>query len=468
VIDAAGNIIQQTSVPRINQQLAAAGFSPVTQFHHDARKLDNGDFVLLSASERILTDVQGPGDVDVVGDMILVLDSNMQLKWVWDSFAHLDITRKAVLGETCLPGGQEGCPPVLLASIANDWTHGNTVSVAPDGNIIYSSRHQDLVYKIDYNNGTGTGNVLWRLGAGGDFTTDSKETYPWNSHQHDATFQSNGVFTIFDNGNTRVTNIGSGEQSRGQVMTIDETNHKVHYLLNQKLGVYSDALGSAQLLADGNYHFDAGMVVNGDSLTEVIDYSPSGKRMFAATSSQYIYRSFRMKSLYDMGTTAVSLANNNPITAKKSGATDGNSPATTVSMASNTSTNQTIASPSPAVDAFVTTVSTVPNPVAKRSVEASKISEVTLRPGDSKTSSIDTGFKSGSGSAGTFTANVSPDSPGLTVSFTSDSTSAGTPISAVILAQRSTVPGSYEITIRHYQGDASVTSKIHVNVLGRK
>ncbi len=31
-------------------------------------------------------------------------------------------------------------------------------------------RNQSWILKIDYANGTGTGNVLWKLGQDGDFT----------------------------------------------------------------------------------------------------------------------------------------------------------------------------------------------------------------------------------------------------------------------------------------------------------
>ena len=55
------------------------------------------------------------------------------------------------------------------AAKANDWTHGNSVSLTYDGNLIYSARHQDLVYKIAYANGAGDGHVIWKLGKDGDF-----------------------------------------------------------------------------------------------------------------------------------------------------------------------------------------------------------------------------------------------------------------------------------------------------------
>src|ERR1022692_3092406 len=76
----------------------------------------------------------------------------------------------------------------------------------------------------DYNNGTGTGNVLWLMGLGGAFAFNNiyADPYPWFSHQHDAEIYNTatGEFTVFDNGTTRVApppiGLGSGN-SRGMV-----------------------------------------------------------------------------------------------------------------------------------------------------------------------------------------------------------------------------------------------------------
>ena len=72
-----------------------------------------------------------------------------------------------------------GCATHYLAADANDWTHGNAVVETPDGALLYSCRHQDWLIKIDYANGVGSGDVIWRLGKEGDFTYDSTDPYPW-------------------------------------------------------------------------------------------------------------------------------------------------------------------------------------------------------------------------------------------------------------------------------------------------
>ena len=46
-------------------------------------------------------------------------------------------------------------------------------------------RNQDWVVKINYDSGEGNGDVLWRLGSGGDFKLVSPTPTLWFSHQHD-------------------------------------------------------------------------------------------------------------------------------------------------------------------------------------------------------------------------------------------------------------------------------------------
>jgi Arylsulfotransferase (ASST)/Arylsulfotransferase Ig-like domain len=79
--DLAGNILLETNAARVNQQLAAMGRNPIDAFHHEARELPNGGYLVLADTERILTNVQGPGPVDVIGDEILALGPNLEVLW---------------------------------------------------------------------------------------------------------------------------------------------------------------------------------------------------------------------------------------------------------------------------------------------------------------------------------------------------------------------------------------------------
>jgi hypothetical protein len=170
-IDLAGNPVRETNLAAVNAQLAALGHEPVHAFHHDVQRLADGTTVALAYTERTI-DVNGT-PTNYVGDMVIVLDSDFQVKWAWDAFDHLDVRRGPVLGEVVSAGSPE--PTAVVPRLpAVDWLHVNAVSLSPaDGNLIVSLRHQDWVIKIDYRNGAGDGHVIWRLGQGGDFTLNS-------------------------------------------------------------------------------------------------------------------------------------------------------------------------------------------------------------------------------------------------------------------------------------------------------
>jgi hypothetical protein len=336
-IDLAGNTIRETNTGVIQQELLAMGATdaqacnaiarpaPVGSaclgsFHHDAIRLPNGNTAFLCDIEKIFPPgTQGNSSglpVDIIGDIIVVVNQNWQAIWYFETFQHdsggtqLDISRPAVLGETCAIG-QQGCPPMLLlgpgiAAPANDWLHGNSLYYWPkDGSILYSSRHQDWVMKIDYNNGSGTGNILWRMGLDGDFLFNNinSDAYPWFSHQHDAGVENNGagVLTLFDNGNTRVApppiGLGSGN-SRGMALAVNETAMHVTPVLSVDLEVYALALGSAQLLSNGSYFFQPGITNSYDIEILPTPGTTTGTQVLNV-QGQTTYRSWQMQSFYN-------------------------------------------------------------------------------------------------------------------------------------------------------------------------
>jgi hypothetical protein len=287
--DTVGLTLRETNAARVNEQLAAMGINPIGSFHHEALTTPDGNVLVLASTERILTDVQGPGPVDVIGDTILMLDRDMQVIWAWDAFDHLDATRQATMGEVCAPE-RPGCPPFYLASEGNDWLHGNSLQVLADGSILYSARHQDWVIRIEYP----SGRVIWRLGKEGDFEIDSPDPDPWFSHQHDPQYHD-GLLAIFDNSNLRRA-ADPFANSRGQVYRMDEENRRVSMALNSDLGDHSFALGSAQPLPGGNWHFDMGWLSNGTGWSMELD--AAGNTVYVIQSSVPDYRSFSMTDLY--------------------------------------------------------------------------------------------------------------------------------------------------------------------------
>jgi len=297
-IDLAGNTIREMTGARVSEMLQAQGLDPLGAIHHECRLLPNGQTVIIGSVERILVDVQGPGPVDVIGDYIVALDRNWQVVWAWNAFDHLDPSRAAILGETCGPGSA-GCPPVFLAEEGNDWLHANAIGYSPaDGNLVFSMRHMDWVIKIDYQDGSGSGAVLWTLGNEGDFTPVSNSPEPWFSHQHDANYVGDNLLTLFDNGNAVPSCQADSAacRSRGQVWELDEINMIATEVLNTDLGSYSFALGSAQNLANGNYHFNSG--IQDFSFATADEVNPDGDIVLQVRAELRVYRSFRVRDLY--------------------------------------------------------------------------------------------------------------------------------------------------------------------------
>ena len=191
-IDLAGRTIHEFTVDQLNQWLTTAGVTwKANAIHHDITELPNGHLLVLVNTRKKFIGLPGHrGITNVLGDAIVDLDSNYKPVWSWSAFDHLDVNRH----------------PMLFP----DWTHANTIAYSPqDGNIVLSLRNQSWVIKVDYRNGEGTGNVIWKLGYQGDFTLlDSTLPADWFYAQHFADFadsKSTGEsqLAVFDNGNNR-------------------------------------------------------------------------------------------------------------------------------------------------------------------------------------------------------------------------------------------------------------------------
>jgi len=185
-VDLSGTVFWQMSASDLNNALGAATCSgcniTVVGTHHDFVILPNGHLIVIAS----INNTQVVPAITVMGDVIIDLDQNHNPVWIWNAFNHLDVTRQPM-----------GFP---------DWTHTNAVLYSPDdGNLIISMRHQNWLIKIDYANGNGTGDVLWKLGYQGDFAlVGGTDPTDWFYAQHGPSFTSRnttGKFSLilFDN-----------------------------------------------------------------------------------------------------------------------------------------------------------------------------------------------------------------------------------------------------------------------------
>ena len=127
----------------------------------------------------------------MIGDALVDVDQNFNPDWVWNTFDHLDINRR----------------PMNFP----DWTHSNGMLYSSDDhNLLLSMRHQNWIIKINFLDGTGSGDVMWRLGEGGDFKlVDATDPTDWFYAQHGTSYftpNTTGVFRLglMDNGNDRI------------------------------------------------------------------------------------------------------------------------------------------------------------------------------------------------------------------------------------------------------------------------
>lgn len=315
-VDLLGHTIRETNIGRVAEQLEARGIASdckkgaqqcVSGFHHELIQLPNGHWLALGGLERMMpAGTQGSKEaVDVLGDLILDLDENFQLVWFWNSFDHLDVKRASLGKEKCKAGpGNDGCTPVFLAPEANGWLHSNALDYVPGGDLIMSIPEQDWVVKIDYKDGKGSGKILWRLGKDGDFTAKSDDPYPWFSYQHDVGLDpATGLLLVFDDGHRRKDKYPNAN-NRGQAWKLDEANRTATLVMNVDLGVYSQAVGSAQPLANGDYSWESGFIDPGPAGLGQIhsvttETSPDGKIVGSEqTYGALTYRSFRVASMY--------------------------------------------------------------------------------------------------------------------------------------------------------------------------
>jgi hypothetical protein len=293
-VDLAGNVIWQMAAADLNKALTTASCTgcniTVVGTHHDFAVLPNGHIIVIAATERIISGTA------VTGDVLIDLDQNHRPVWLWNEFDHLDVNRQ----------------PMQFP----DWTHTNAVLYSPDdGNLLVSMRHQNWIVKVDYANGAGAGDVIWKLGYQGDFTlVGGTDPTDWFYAQHGPSFVSantTGQFSlaVFDNGNDRVfpagVKCGTTEApaclySTVAVMGIDETAMTATLVFHATAPTYSFFGGNTEQLKNGNLEYceSAGGGDYSGQIDEVTQGSDSQTVWQMLISENYVYRGQRIPSLY--------------------------------------------------------------------------------------------------------------------------------------------------------------------------
>ena len=194
--------------------------------HHDARKLHNGNVLLLCLrplSDAIARRVQGglPGTEAngvIYADYLLEMTTAGEIVWEWRSWEHLEPERY----------------PITPQDHRAEWTHGNTVAETAEGHILVSFRNISTVVMIE----RATGKIIWQIGG------------PPLAQQHDPRPLPNGNILIFDNGTHRRDN----PATFSRVIEVDpRTDDIVWQYADQSIfNFFSPYISGAQRLANGN------------------------------------------------------------------------------------------------------------------------------------------------------------------------------------------------------------------------
>lgn len=297
-IDLAGNIVRQFTYSDLSQSLANAGYTfPVLSMDHDVVQLPNGDWLFIVGTYRFFHDLPGyPGDTQVFGNAIVELDQNNNAVWAWNAFDHLDVNRH----------------PMNFP----DWTHANALFyAADDGNLLISLRHQHWVLKLDYRDGQGSGDVLWKLGYQGDFDLGSGAPANWFYAQHDANIVSPNTtgdvqLAVFDNGNYRVldsggttcdpTGSGTPCYSRAAIFDVNENTRVANVAWAYTLP-FSFWGGVTQLLPNSNIFVDVTTPADNPTGARVLELTqvPNSEIIWQLDiNGQNSYRTIHLPSLY--------------------------------------------------------------------------------------------------------------------------------------------------------------------------
>ena len=241
-------------------------------YHHDFRKLDNGNYIVISA-DLLPGDVQAKvqslnnqwwpnyerAAIKLGGCTLEEVTPDGKVVWKWKSWEHLDINRFSPL------------------NAAVDWTHGNTIAPLPankyfdagdkrfkPGNLIYNPRNLDMVCIIDKE----TGKVVW---------TYSGKYLGGVAHPHDTTmipkgYPGEGNILIYDNGLFPRHRDHSGQSFILEVNPVSgETEWKYETVGYSNMRFFSKTNGVTQKLSGGN------VFVTEDNTGRVFQIKPDKK-----------------------------------------------------------------------------------------------------------------------------------------------------------------------------------------------
>ena len=192
--------------------------------HHDFERLPNGNTLVLlweilppDLASRVrggYTKEDSPSEM--LGDLVWEITPDGSVADEWHSWHYLDIEVDTK------------CP----LEDRREWTHGNSLNITPDGDLLVTYRLIDVVGQVDRKDG----NFRWKWGHGEI------------SHPHHVTALQNGNVMLFDNGTHR------RGQPYSRVVEFNPGTREIdwEYTASPDVSFYSHNISSAERLPNGN------------------------------------------------------------------------------------------------------------------------------------------------------------------------------------------------------------------------
>jgi hypothetical protein len=228
--------------------------------HHEIRRVNQNNILAITREVKAV-DLLSKGGLEkdtVKGDGIILLDSEGNKIWDWNIFQVADPLAD---------------PDIMKRK--KDWGHANAVNVLSDGNYVVSLLLFNQIWKINAK----TGELMWKLGEGGDFDLKEEDIF---FKQHAAHETLNGDLLIFDNGSF------DRPRSRAIRFNIDDENMTASQTMSNFLpdSLYAFKQGNVSQLINGNLLFDAA------TINKVIITNEEGEILWQVNSSVSHYRAY--------------------------------------------------------------------------------------------------------------------------------------------------------------------------------
>ncbi len=345
-IDLLGNVVREwagrlelgrLATDQYGRTIAGPDAIPVDidSMHHEINQLPNGNFLTLSTELNSVSGFTQPmcgeppeqftGTYQLISDVVVEFEpetGNVVHEWHLDDYFHPQAT----------PADSNICPfapafavPVFLYTAmgdVKDWTHANAAVLDEGRNaILVSVRHLDALLAIRYADDADgkSGDLLWRLGPGGDFTLEGQGELQY--HQHAVEVQDDGSLLLYDNGNDRPGTDGTSPDvnqhpySRAVRFALDEASKTVTQEWEMRSTIdgrplYAFFVGDADHLANGNILIDNGGITDPAGRSALVtEVTPTGTESGTVVftilvddgGGSFVYRARRLPSLYGGG-----------------------------------------------------------------------------------------------------------------------------------------------------------------------